>query len=201
MKKFPNKKYNIIYADPPWHFRDMRGIQFGIENQYPTLKDEELITLPVQNIAAKDCVLFLWTTHAHIASAIRIAKSWGFKYITVGFEWFKSFKYDKPVCYMGHWTTGGAIELCLLFKKGHPKRICKTVPRLLFSRRTEHSQKPNEVRNRIVRLIGDLPRIELFAREKAEGWDVWGDEAPDKTSVFWKYKERSTLLNENRKTE
>lgn len=193
---FPNKKYQIIYADPPWNFRDMKGIPFGINNQYPTLKDKELIALPIKNITDKNCILFMWTTYAHIESAIKISKQWGFKYVTVGFEWFKSLKMDKPVCFMSHWTTGGAIELCLLFKKGHPKRICQTVPRLLFSRRNEHSHKPEEIRNRIVQLMGDLPRIELFAREHIQGWDVWGNEAPDKITEFHinKYIKQPTLF-------
>jgi len=196
IKKLPNKKYNIIYADPPWDFRDMKGTSFGIGKQYPTLKDKELAALPIKNITTKDCILFMWTTHAHIESAIKIAKCWGFKYITIGFEWFKSLKMDKPVCMIGHWTTGGAIELCLLFKKGHPKRICKTVPRLVFQRRTEHSHKPEEVRKRIIQLMGDLPRIELFAREHIQGWDVWGNEAPDEITgfVYKKHMNRPTLL-------
>ncbi len=198
IEKLPNKKYQIIYADPPWHFGDKvksnssKGAHFYSlkDKHYKTMSQKDIINLPVQNITDENCILFMWSTHAHIEAAIQVGNQWGFKYITIGFEWFKSLKRDIPATTLGKWTVGGSIELCLLFKKGHPKRVNKKVRRLLFSRRTQHSKKPDEVRNSIVRLMGDLPRIELFAREHIQGWDVWGNEAPKDITSFECYKNK-----------
>jgi site-specific DNA-methyltransferase (adenine-specific) len=140
------------------------------------MKNEDIISLPVKDIADKSCILFLWTTYAHLEIALHCINNWGFKYKTVAFEWFKKTTNGKPICFMGHYTCGGAIELCLLAKRGNIKRIAKNIRRLVISERLKHSQKPEEVRYRIKLLYGDLPRIELFARQKTEGWDVWGNE-------------------------
>jgi N6-adenosine-specific RNA methylase IME4 len=106
---------------------------------------------------------------AHLKSAIEVGEAWGFTYKTVGFVW------DKQNFGMGYWTRKGA-ELCLLFTKGHPKRLSGSVRQLVSEKATIHSKKPDRIRDDIVRLMGDLPRIELFAREKTQGWDVWGNE-------------------------
>lgn len=102
-------------------------------------------------------------------------KAWGFKYKTVAFCWSKRTKNGKDVVNLGRWTLGN-VELCLLGVRGKPKRVVKNIRQLVVAERTKHSKKPDEVRQRIVTLMGDIPRIELFAREKKEGWDVWGDE-------------------------
>lgn len=174
-------KYKIIYADPAWSYGN-RGLMnkqkkiVHIESHYPTMTTDEICNLPIKELADKDCVLFMWVTYPHLENAFKVIKAWGFKYSTCGFEWFKTHKSGKPTHFMGAWVVGGAIEICLIAHKGSPKRISKRVKRLVISERTRHSEKPDEVRKRIVELMGDLPRIELFARQKVEGWDVWGNE-------------------------
>lgn len=167
------KKYQIIYADPPWSYNDkMKGHQ-GAETHYKTQEKGWLSRLPIKNIADSDCVLFLWVVSPLIDECLDVLKAWGFKYKTIAFCWNKQTKNKKWVSNLGRWTMGN-IELCLLGVKGKPKRIVKNIKQLVIAERKKHSQKPSEVRNRIVELIGDLPRIELFAREKIEGWDAIG---------------------------
>ena len=146
-----------------------------LEEKYPTMTVEELKALPVRNIAAENSVLFLWTTDAHLPFAIEIMRSWGFEYATVAFTWNKKEKSGKQVCYYGYWTMKGT-ELCLLGRRGKVKPIGHNVRQLVEAVRNRHSQKPDEVRDRIVRLMGDLPRMELFARKQIPGWDVWGNQ-------------------------
>ena len=185
------KKYNIIYADPPWHFsagirsskKDKNGKYLyytpstTIGAKYQTLKPDQIKALPVATIAADDCVLFLWTTDSHLPVALEVMNAWGFEYRTVAFIWNKKEKSGKQVCYYGKWTMKGS-EICLLGTKGKPHGFIKShkVRQLVeaIRDRTKHSGKPDEVRNRIIELMGDLPRIELFAREAAEGWDAIG---------------------------
>ncbi len=175
------KKYKIIYADPPWSYGG-RGLMnqlkkiVPITEHYPTMKTDEICNLPIKDLADKDCVLFMWVTYPHLENAFKVMKAWGFKYSTCGFEWFKTHKSGKPTHFMGAWVVGGAIEIVLIGHKGSPKRISKKVKRLIIANRGRHSAKPPEVRDRIVELMGDIPRVELFAREKPSGWDVWGNE-------------------------
>ena len=105
-----------------------------------------------------------------------VIKSWGFEYKTVAFVWIKLNKKSDTLFWgMGHWTRANA-ELCILATKGHTKRQSASVHQVILSRIEEHSKKPDEARKRIVELVGDLPRIELFARQKKDGWDTWGNE-------------------------
>ena len=179
MIPFPDKKYQIIYADPPWSYggRKLNASTDGKElnDHYPTMEIEEIKALPIKKIADKNCLLFLWVVYPQLERAFEIIKSWGFKYSTVAFEWVKLTETEKNVCFMGAWTCGGDIELCLLARRGSVPRQSKIVHRLTVQR-GKHSKKPNEIRPKIVNLCGDIPRIELFAREKTEGWDVWGNE-------------------------
>ena len=175
-----DKKYQIIYADPPWSFggRRLNASTQGkeITDHYPVMETEEICSLPVRSIVADNCLLFLWAVHSKLPDALQVMKQWGFTYSTVAFEWLKLTTTGKFVCFMGAWTCGGALELCLLGRRGSIPRIAKNIRRLIIAPRREHSRKPDEVRERIVQLVGDLPRIELFAREKVEGWDCWGNE-------------------------
>lgn len=176
MVNFNMKKYQIIYADPPWSYNDkMKGHSFSLDHEYQTQDKEWIQKLPVQNICEKDAVLFLWVVSPMLDEGIDTLKAWGFKYKTLAFCWSKHTKNGKKVKNLGKWTMGN-VELCLLGVKGQPKRISKNIYQLVEAERTKHSQKLNEVRTRIVNLMGDLPRIELFARQKTEGWDVWGNE-------------------------
>ena len=150
------------------------------ENHYPTMSVKEICALPVANIAAKDSALFIWATFPNLPEAFEVIKAWGFTYKTVAFTWVKTNR-KSPGYFvsLGHWTRANA-EVCLLTTKGSPKRISKSVRQLIVSPLRRHSQKPDETRERIVELMGDLPRIELFAREKVAGWSAWGNEVePD----------------------
>lgn len=170
------KKYKIIYADPPWSYKDkMSGHSFSLDHEFETQSKDWIGSLPVGSISEKDSVLFLWAVSPQLPEALQVMKAWGFKYITVAFCWSKNHKSGKKVSNLGRWTMGN-VELCLLGRKGKPQRISKNIKQLIESTRRRHSQKPEEARERIVELMGDLPRIELFAREKTPGWDVWGNE-------------------------
>ncbi|KPJ65316.1 MAG: DNA methyltransferase [Coxiella sp. DG_40] len=169
------KKYQIIYADPPWNYAD-QGCQGTMANHYSGMKIEEICTLPIQKITDRNCILFLWATYPMLKEALRVIESWGFIYKTIAFQWLKLNPKNLGWFYgLGHWTRGNT-EPCLLATKGKPKRIATDVFQIIDSPRMKHSKKPKEARKKIIRLVGDLPRIELFAREKTEGWDVWGNE-------------------------
>jgi len=172
-----NKKYQIIYADPPWSYNDkMSGHSFSLDHEYKTQSKNWIANLPVRGVLAdKNCVLFLWVVSPLLPECLEVMKAWGFKYKTLAFCWNKQTKNGKWVSNLGRWTMGN-VELCLLGVKGKNQRICKNIKQLVIAERTKHSKKPDEVRKRIVELMGDLPRIELFARQKTEGWDVWGNE-------------------------
>lgn len=172
------KKYGIIYADPPWHYRvySKKGAGRSAESHYPTMTIEEIQALPVSELADKDCALFMWITFPLLKQSLSVLSSWGFKFKTIAFVWIKqNRKSDSLFWGMGYWTRANA-EFCVLATKGKPKRMAKNVHQVIVSHIEEHSKKPDEARRRIVRLMGDLPRIELFARQKSAGWDVWGNE-------------------------
>jgi N6-adenosine-specific RNA methylase IME4 len=175
----PDKKYQIIYADPPWTYKDkaLAGNR-GACCKYETQSQEWLNNLPVKNITDENCCLFLWVTMPKLNECWELIESWGFQYKTCAFTWIKkNKKKDSFFWGMGRWTRANA-ELCLLATKGKPKRISAGVHSIISSRIEEHSKKPDIARDKIVKLCGDLPRIELFARQKTEGWDIWGDETP-----------------------
>lgn len=176
------KKYQIIYADPPWRFgskqyRDGGRTFQNIHEKYPTLTMSSLKALNISSISHSDCACFMWSTDAHLKEAIELMGHWGFKYKTVAFVWLKKYKTGVTVVKFAPWTLK-STEICLLGIRGTMGKYKKSnkVRQFIVAQRTAHSKKPNEVRNRIVELFGDLPRIELFAREKTEGWDVWGNE-------------------------
>lgn len=172
------KKYNIIYADPPWAYlwgKGKDGGHFAPEKHYQTMEVDEICKLNVKSIADKNCALFMWATMPTLPDAIRVIKEWGFKYKTCAFCWVKTKKDGTPLSGMGSYTKSNA-ELCLLAMRGHIKSVDKTIPQIVMQHRLGHSVKPPEVRERIVKLFGDLPRIELFARQSTDGWDVLGNE-------------------------
>ena len=174
---FPDKKYQIIYADPPWSYNDKKGNDPAMGGiTYPVLELEDIKKLNVADMADKNCALFLWATMPMLREALEVIDAWGFNYRTCAFTWVKQNPLGEGIYSgLGHWTNGNA-ELCLFAKKGAPKRKAKNVKQIVLAPRSRHSAKPPEVRDRIVQLIGNLPRIELFARQKTEGWDVWGNE-------------------------
>ncbi|MBO5700925.1 MAG: DNA methyltransferase [Clostridia bacterium] len=172
-----DKKYNIIYADPPWKYGGGKNKNFqGLAvDHYPTMKTEEICKLPIQRIA-DDAVLFMWTTYPQLEACFKVAKAWGFKYRTAAFTWVKLNKDQSPFFGLGFWTRSNA-EVCLIFTKGnYPRRVNNKVSSVIQIQREKHSKKPDVARQRIVELMGNIPRIELFAREREDGWDCWGNE-------------------------
>ena len=172
------KKYSVIYADPPWRYKvySKKGLGRSAESHYPTMCLEDIKALPIGELAAKDCALFMWITFPCMQEAFQVLEAWGFEYKTTAFVWIKQNRVSDSLFWgMGYWTRANA-ELCILATKGHPKRASPGVHQVIMSHIEEHSKKPEEARNRIVQLMGDVPRIELFARQSPEGWDVWGNE-------------------------
>ena len=184
--KLPNEKFDIIYADPPWHYNGK--LQFDKSSKgretldtskklfistsgfkYPMLKTSEMMQIPINEISKDDCILFMWTSNPHLAQAIELGEAWGFEYRTVAFVW------DKMNHNPGKYTLSNC-ELCLLFKRGRipTPRGARNVQQLVKSRRKEHSEKPIEVIQGIEKMFPHQKRIELFAKEKTEGWTAWG---------------------------
>ena len=182
----PNKKYDIIYADPPWDYggklqfdKSSKGVDELDTNKkifissacfkYPTLKTSELKKLPLKNIAKDNCLLFMWTTNPHLEQALDLGKAWGFEYRTVAFVW------DKMNHNPGQYTLSNC-ELCLLFKKGKipSPRGARNVQQLVRVPRGKHSEKPIEVLQGITKMFPTQDKIELFARNTNKGWSCWG---------------------------
>ncbi len=182
----PTQKFDIIYADPPWHYNGK--MQFDRSSttkekidlsknifissacfKYPTLKVDELKKLRVQEIANNDSILLMWTTNPHLAQAIDLGKAWGFEYKTVAFVW------NKMVHNPGKYTLS-YCELCLLFKRGRipTPRGARNIKQLINVPRGGHSEKPEEVAKNIEMMFPHHKRIELFARRKRSGWSAWG---------------------------
>lgn len=174
---FPNRTYAIIYADPPWQYDDAKQNCGGASRHYGTMADSWIIDLPVSHIADGDAILFLWATWAKLPTAMETIRAWGFTYKTCGFIWVKRNKKSPSWFWgMGSYTRANS-EPCLLAVRGDGlKRQSAKVHQILDCPIDRHSAKPPETRDRIVELFGDKPRIELFARQSAPGWDAWGNE-------------------------
>ena len=168
----------MILADPPWSFRawSSKGMGRSAEQHYPTMRLEDIKALPVSDLAAGDCVLFLWATFPMLKEALEVIDTWGFTYKTVAFTWVKENRKSPGLFWgLGYWTRANA-EVCLLATRGSPKRQSAAVHQVILSPIERHSKKPDAVRERIVALMGDVTRVELFARQETPGWDVWGNE-------------------------
>lgn len=181
MIAFPNKQYDVIYADPPWDYgntKNHNGKFYGIaERHYPTMKLDDIKRLPVNTISKDNCYLFMWVTSPFMEKGFEIIKEWGFKYATIGFVWVKTTNDNTKVRGdgLGKYTISNA-EYCLIAKKGKYWRENKNVQQIIMSPKQQHSKKPNEIRERIISLVGNVDKIELFARERYDGWDSWGNE-------------------------
>ena len=179
MDKISDKKYNIIYADPPWSYpksggkKSARGLA---KSFYDTMTTEDIKNMNIQSISEDNCYCFMWATSPKLPESIEVIKSWGFEYFNVVFTWIKTNKISDTLFWgMGN-TTRANAEYVLLGRKGKLDRLNAGVHSVVMSKIEKHSKKPDEVRKRIEILYGDIPRIELFAREKADGWDSWGNE-------------------------
>lgn len=173
--------FSIVYADPPWSYND-RGCSGAAEKHYPTLSFNDIAALPVGDMTAQDAVLFLWATFPKLEEALALIPRWGFVFKSIGFLWIKTYPNGKPFFGLGRWTRGNG-EPCFLAVRGKPHRVSAGVSQLVEAPEEtftavvgKHSAKPSAVRDRIVSLMGDLPRVELFARTMTPGWDCWGNE-------------------------
>ena len=146
--KKKDRKYGIIYADPPWHF--WGG---GWKNQtqhYKTMSMDEIKKLPVNGLADENCILFLWVTFPILKEALQIIEEWGFKYSTCGFNWVKKNKSGEGWHFgLGYWTRANS-ELCLIATKGKPVRQSASVSQVIDEPVQEHSKKQDKVRDKNV---------------------------------------------------
>ena len=150
---FPKREYNVIYADPPWRYSD-KGCNGNAADHYPTMTFSEMRRLPVGDIAAKDCVLFMWATYPMMREALFLIDAWGFTYKSIAFQWVKQNRSGNGYFFgLGRWTRGNT-EPCLIATRGKPQRASNAVSQLVVSPLREHSRKPDEVRDRIVELMG-----------------------------------------------
>lgn len=177
-KVMRKRKYEIILCDPPWKYNDRNtggNFKSGSANHYLTMSQTEIESVILCVKKAENCILFMWTTYPMIPEALEIMKTSGFKYRTVAFTWVKKTAKGKDVFGMGRWTRGNP-EICLLGIKGKPKVIDHSIPNLTYAEIGRHSQKPKIFYEKIEKLCGKLPRIELFARNTRAGWNSWGNE-------------------------
>lgn len=183
MIALPNKKYEIIYADPPWEYKqsgskkNSRGMA---KQHYPTMSTEDICKLPIQRIATDRAILFMWATIPNIGEALKVIEAWGFEYKTAAFVWIKKNKKSNTNFWgMGAYTRANA-EICLLGisknTKAKEQVLRHDIHQIIESPILRHSEKPPEVRVKIKELLGDQSAIELFARQEVEGWDCWGNE-------------------------
>lgn len=192
-EELPRGHFGVIYADPPWHFKtynekgrqrspDWRPFKGSPSIHYDTMSAEDISTLPVAELAAEDCALFLWICWPLLIEAIDLIQAWNFTYKTCAFAWTKAhagqvemFQDDmEGQIGMGYWTRSNS-EVCLLAVRGTPKRLSKSVRQTIIEPRRQHSRKPNCVYERIERLVAG-PYLELFARTRRPGWTSWGNE-------------------------
>lgn len=188
--------YGAVLADPPWRFgtwdkktaveararHSRQGTVISASVHYQTLATEEIASLPVQEIAAPDCALFLWICWPNLLDSLQVIEDWGFTYKTCAFSWTKAhagqielFETDIPaLAGMGYWTRANS-EVCLLATRGKPKRLNADVRQGIIAPRREHSRKPDGIHDRIERLVAG-PYVELFARQQRPKWDVWGNQ-------------------------
>lgn len=171
--------YDILYVDPPWKFNNKKtggSMKSGASTKYPVMSLEELKSLPIDKLASDNCFLFMWWISSQPKEAIQLAEAWGFKVKNMtAFNWVKKTKKDNDYFGMGFYTRAGS-EQCLIAVKGKPKVVNHGVRSVVHSTIDVHSKKPDEVRQRIVKLCGDIPRVELFARNHAPGWLSIGNE-------------------------
>jgi site-specific DNA-methyltransferase (adenine-specific) len=193
-------KYNIIYADPPWSYKDKNPLgrtrgRYGAADHYQTMTLTEIKELNVQRIAAGNCVLFLWAVAPQLPAAIEVINAWGFQYKTIAFVWIKLEQNGERFFGTGAYTKSNA-ELCLLGVRGKVGRLVRgsvndpdNVLRVISNKESQiittsrknrsgrfHSVKPDKAYTKIESLFGKVPRIELFARNEKEGWDCWGNQ-------------------------
>jgi N6-adenosine-specific RNA methylase IME4 len=182
----PRDHYRAILADPPWGFKTWSGPEKKVASRgtvapYRTMEMRDIMSLPVAELAADDCCLFMWFVWPTLPEALEVIEAWGFRYKTCAFAWLKAdpyrlFALEEDVRMgLGYWTRANS-EACLLATRGKPKRRDNTVRQGIISPLREHSRKPDEIHGRIERLVAG-PYLELFARQSRPGWTTWGNQA------------------------
>lgn len=176
-----NKKYSIIYADPPWGYKNApskNGTSRGFAGyHYGLMSLKDLSALPIQSISTDNAVLLMWTTAPMIEKALELIKKWGFTYRTFGFVWVKKNKKANTNFWGCGYYTRSNVEVVLLATKGKTlERYSHRVHQIIENPVEQHSKKPDITRDKIKELFGDIPSIELFARQHSNGWDCWGNE-------------------------
>lgn len=190
----PTNNFGAILADPPWRFdvwsgatavqkRGSKTTYKAAEVHYQTMSMDEIAAMPVADLCAKDCALFMWVTWPTLLDGLNIMEAWGFPYKTCAFNWLKAHAgqielfHDEitPLMKMGYWTRASS-EVCLLGTRGKPKRLNADVRQGIIAPVRQHSRKPTGIHDRIERLVAG-PYLELFARQSHEGWTAWGNQA------------------------
>lgn len=214
--------YDVIYLDPAWSYND-RGCNGAAAKIYETMSPAEILALPLRELAASDCAMFIWGTYPKLPEVLDTIAQWGFTFKSIAFQWIKYRGVIKaspadlraaaaemlqiadqiergvmtgredwlrlvPFLGLGRWTRGNT-EPCFLAVRGKPQRVHKGVSQLiedyfdedqyeiLRAPLTRHSAKPRVTRDKITELMGtDTSKLELFARDRAVGWDSWGDD-------------------------
>lgn len=180
LKALPaTKKYQVVYADPPWKYEDMGNVDGRVS--YPSMTQDDLKKMPVQAACAPTCVLFMWATSPKLPEALDLIRAWGFEYKTVFKVWLKRTAAGEPVTGCGWWSRP-STELVLVATRGGGymkwKTTCSEKQEHEAVRSNVHSEKPECIRQ-AVRAFLDVPRrLELFARTTADGFDAWGLEIP-----------------------
>lgn len=198
---FSGMMYKLIYADPPWNWQaySPRGEGRSAKRHYPVMTLSEIAALPVGEISDRDSVLALWATDPMLDKAFEIIKAWGFEFKTVGFYWIKTNKDGSLFKGLGYYTRANP-EQCLIATKGKGlPRFDRSINKAVIAPRGRHSEKPDIIREYLVRLFGDVARIELFARKTSPGWHVWGNEVQsdiDLNGILndWAEREARSLL-------
>lgn len=186
----PAGRYGLVLADPPWQFQAWAGARLSGDRRpcaatrphYQTMTMDDIAAMPVSDLARDDCVLLIWISWPILEHSLKIIEAWGFVYKTCGFCWVKAnakqidlFREDiEPRMNLGYWTRSNS-EVCLLATRGKPKRQDGGVRQAIIEPAREHSRKPDGIHERIERLVAG-PYVELFARQKRKGWDVWGNQ-------------------------
>lgn len=166
------KRYSIIYADPPWSYRD-KGSNGSVSKVYNTMSVQEICRIPVQKISNDNSILFIWGTYPNLPEVFKVIDSWGFTYKTLGFQWIKQNRTNPGIYFgLGHWTRANTEPL-FIATKGHISRVRSDISQVVMANIGSNSEKPSIFREKILELMGDLPRIELFARHRVCGWDCW----------------------------
>ena len=172
MEALISQKFKVIYADP---FKNSGRVIDGEEEKFDSMNVRRVCRLPVRHISDKDCVLFIWVKFSMLKAGLEVIEKWGFTYKTMAFNWMK--RNEKNFNWAlgpGAWTKSNS-EICLLGIKGKPLRVDEGVSSVIDSRIEHGTKKPDIVRDCIVKLMGDVKRVELFADKKHEGWVCWGD--------------------------